>query len=591
MPQAGAMASPERAVITTSASCDFEDQGTRLEDLMPPAGAPRNTCIAVLLCGLLLTLLSAATSGLGDEVPSASVWLWAGDVTPTSFQLRVQGEGLLTVARAEDPETIVFSEVLSPLRVHGVMVTGLAPNEEYVYSIEGGPAPGRVRTWAHGVEPTLRVATAGCAMSGSNAKVFEEVAAQKYDMFIHMGDMHYADIEDNDVEQFRLATDKVHGSPRQQLLFQSTPVYYMWDDHDYGPNDSNMLSLSREAAMDNFKSSVPHPSRGGQEVYYAYSVGRTRFVMIDTRSESIPGKQLFSGPQRSWLLQEIRGAGRHKLLVLMLGQPWIGKEDVDGDGWRGHLDARQAVSTVIGESVGQGGYDNIVGIASDSHMAAFDDGSNTDFSDTGAAGFPLMQAGPLARLGSCKGGPYMTGCYGHQYAVNQQYGSMEIKDDGGNTSAAICVHFRLHRATEGVLFEKEMCGPFLGQGAPQSVPSAEPMTMLPMLEWILLMLAGSLLFVETSMVLWLAFVGGQWQKWSGGIIILGLDAFMFFQAILLYVGSKSQHDFASMAIRITFVVVFQLVLLAPLVVFLRAARSESKASTASADAVVFGNSE
>lgn len=40
-------------------------------------------------------------------------------------------------------------------------------------------------------------------------------------------------------------------------------------------------------------------------------------------------------------------------------------------------------------------------------MLAFDDGSNSDYSDDGGAGFPVMQAAPLDRWGSTKGNQLM----------------------------------------------------------------------------------------------------------------------------------------------------------------------------------------
>jgi hypothetical protein len=45
-------------------------------------------------------------------------------------------------------------------------------------------------------------------------------------------------------------------------------------------------------------------------------------------------------------------------------------------------------------------------VSGDAHMLAFDDGSHTDYSGSGRAGFPLLQAAALDRKPSVKGGPY-----------------------------------------------------------------------------------------------------------------------------------------------------------------------------------------
>ena len=33
---------------------------------------------------------------------------------------------------------------------------------------------------------------------------------------------------------------------------------YMWDDHDYGPNDSDRFSPARDAALSSYRDVVPH---------------------------------------------------------------------------------------------------------------------------------------------------------------------------------------------------------------------------------------------------------------------------------------------------------------------------------------------
>mmetsp|Transcript_30663 Transcript_30663/g.59117 ORF Transcript_30663/g.59117 Transcript_30663/m.59117 type:complete len:89 (+) Transcript_30663:2044-2310(+) len=60
----------------------------------------------------------------------------------------------------------------------------------------------------------------------------------------------------------------------------------MWDDHDYG---ANMPSVGRSAALTSrFKEYLPHPSRGPNATYRAFSIWAAKFVMLDVRSKSIP---------------------------------------------------------------------------------------------------------------------------------------------------------------------------------------------------------------------------------------------------------------------------------------------------------------
>ena len=69
-------------------------------------------------------------------------------------------------------------------------------------------------------------------------------------------------------------------------------------------------------------------------------------------------------------------------------------------------------------------------VSGDAHMVALDDGSNSDYSTTGGAGFPVFHAAPLDRPGSIKGGPYSDGAFDGP----GQFGLLDI-DDRGDTIA------------------------------------------------------------------------------------------------------------------------------------------------------------
>ena len=62
-------------------------------------------------------------------------------------------------------------------------------------------------------------------------------------------------------------------------------------------------------------------------------------------------------------------------------------------------------------------------------MVAIDDGTNTDYATAGGTGFPLLQASPLDRPPSVKGGPYSEGTF----AGAGQFGLVDVVDDGGPT--------------------------------------------------------------------------------------------------------------------------------------------------------------
>ena len=69
-------------------------------------------------------------------------------------------------------------------------------------------------------------------------------------------------------------------------------------------------------------------------------------------------------------------------------------------------------------------------VSGDAHMVALDDGSHSDYSDDGGAGFPVFHAAALDRPGSIKGGPYSDGAFD---GVGQ-FGLLDIADDGDTIS-------------------------------------------------------------------------------------------------------------------------------------------------------------
>jgi len=300
------------------------------------------------------------------------------------------------------------------------------------------------------------------------------------------------------------------------------PVAYMWDDHDYGINNAVMDSPSRPAALASYRACVPHPPFPGAQpaIYHAYTVGRVRFIALDMHSENVLGGQMIGDEQLNWLQGELRNAGNYALVVLLLGMPWIGDEKPMNNGWLGHTAARRVISNTISEVHANGkggstagGYANIIGIAGDAHMAAFDDGTNSDYSDSGGAGFPLIHAAPLHNYGSDKGGPYSHGCFGYKLQNNFQYGSLEITDNGGTSPEDICLKLKLHRLGNNVLFEKEMCGPFLASGSGAKTECSIPL--LPTVGLLLSIFLVVLFVAEIVIVVCLCGRSVTWQRYAG----------------------------------------------------------------------------
>jgi hypothetical protein len=247
-----------------------------------------------------------------------------------------------------------------------------------------------------------------------------------------VGDLHYGDNNQDDIERFREVMDLTLSMPGQSALYRSTPIAYVWDDHDYAGNDSGGDARSRRSAMAAYREYVPSYPLAGDDaaVFQAFTLGRVRFVMTDARAardlDPIPGTSEYSmlgNAQKAWLKEELVSASQsHELVVWVNPVPWVTEAKPGADHWGGYpLERRELADHIADKNI-----DNVLMVSGDAHMVAIDDGTNTDFSSDGSGGFPLLHAAPLDRPGSMKGGPYSHGTN----AEGGQFGLIDVVDDG-----------------------------------------------------------------------------------------------------------------------------------------------------------------
>jgi len=371
---------------------------------------------------------SAATPIPVDHVE----WVWLGALGPDSISATVRVddadlEARMVVTGGDDTWT---SEAARPLESNAVRldVDGLRPDERYEYVIEvdgradQGRGRGTFRTPAVG-PASFRLVASSCARVDSNAAVFDAMAEEDPLLYLALGDVHYSNIADNDVETFATAYDRMLTQPGQAALYRSVPVSYVWDDHDYGPNDSDADSPSRDAARQAFREHVPsHQLVSDGAIHRAFTIGRVRFVVTDTRSER-RGDSMLGAEQLAWFEEEIVAASRtHALVLWMNPSPWIGEADPSGDGWAGFADERSRIADVLADA----DVDNVLMVSGDAHMLGFDDGSNSGYATDGSAGFAVFHTAALDRPGNVKGGPYSGGAF----PGFGQYGVIDVNDDG-----------------------------------------------------------------------------------------------------------------------------------------------------------------
>jgi alkaline phosphatase D len=388
---------------------------------------------------------------LGPRRGSFVISAWSGGLTTTSIRVNARIDHDSATVRlhiSTDPglsnpllSTMQTSDQAANNRMVGWSVSGLSPGVLYYYGVESGGnldagLLGRFKTPAQGPQ-SFSFAFASCANTGSSHAVFDTVRSLDPLFFIHMGDMHYEDISVNDRDEYREAFDAVLGSPAQSALYLNQPLAYMWDDHDYGPNDSNAASPGREAARLTYQEYIPHypleAGSGDVPVYQSFAIGRIFFILTDCRSERSnqsdtdnASKTMLGAAQKAWFKERLKAAnGLYAAIIWVNTIAWIGPVEPGEDHWSGYTTERKEIANFIKDE----GIKGLVILSGDAHMLAIDDGTNSDYADGGGAALPVIHAAALDRSGVVIGGPYSHGTF----PGPGQFGLCQVTDTGDDS--------------------------------------------------------------------------------------------------------------------------------------------------------------
>jgi phosphodiesterase/alkaline phosphatase D-like protein len=430
------------------------------------------TISAGLLIVLLASLFIARSfphSGLAGG--NAVIFVWSGAVTSESVTVKARLASdsttvRLLVSSQPDLSTPMLSDfytaTVTTNRVVSIPMSGLSPDTQYHYAIEADGTvftnmQGKFHTFPDG-PASFTFAMSGDANTGSDHPVFGTILDQNPLFFFHLGDMYYEDITVNDVSLYRAAFDTVLASPGQSALYRNVSFAYIWDDHDYGPNNSDSTSPGRQAARLSYQEYVPHyplaAGSGDVPIYQAFAVGRVWFIVTDTRSERTPNsapddasKTMLGSAQKAWFKQQLLDAnGVYPIIVWVNSVPWINTPTPGSDSWGGFTTERAELANFIADNDIQG----LFILSADAHILAIDDGTNSDYSTSGNAAIPLMHAAALDRSGIVLGGPYSEGVF----PGPGQFGLMTITDDGGDT---VCMNWSGRHIDLGELISWSTC--------------------------------------------------------------------------------------------------------------------------------------
>ena len=150
---------------------------------------------------------------------------------------------------------------------------------------------------------------------GSNFEIFNSINKKKPDFMLWLGDNTYLREPDwNSRTGFIKRYSHTRAFPELQPLLASTHHYATWDDHDYGPNNSDGSFWLKETASEIFKLFWGNPNydvtgKGGITGFFQWS--DIDFFLLDNRyhrtaNNNLTGnRQMLGKDQIDWLINAL----------------------------------------------------------------------------------------------------------------------------------------------------------------------------------------------------------------------------------------------------------------------------------------------
>jgi len=291
-----------------------------------------------------------ASGALAASVPMPTAALTAAVDTPGTL-LRAPRLGIdkiaLRISGGSGPVRIDFSlasDMSSPISSTTVTPSGLGdahvpipaeltPATLYYFRPYQGGYFGTVRSFTTlpGTSQTsFKFAFSSCRQHGEDAPVLGDAISRGAQLFVHLGDAHYEDINSTNAALYRSADDEQYTPTNLAAALTTIPGTYTWSDHDFCGDSSTASATGKATVRQVYRERVPSPTlpsaTGG--IYHTFAAwgGRLRFIVLDTRSyrDSIgttADGTMLGSEQLTWL-QTLLAAVEEPLTFICSAEGW-----------------------------------------------------------------------------------------------------------------------------------------------------------------------------------------------------------------------------------------------------------------------------
>lgn len=259
--------------------------------------------------------------------------------------------------------------------------------------------------------------------------IWTQVAVFNPDALLLIGDNNYMPMRPGAYEApestINFALARYHrylrDIPGLRSVLATTPTYAIWDDHDFGPNNSDRTFQWRDLTLDLFKKYWPNPSAGTAEtpgIFYSFKIADVEFFMLDDRYHRDPNEAhdratMLGAGQLAWLKDQLKASTATFKVIVNGHTMTIDRRDA-GEYWANFGTERDDfLNWMFSE-----GIDGVFFISGDWHVGSL---SRIDFSREGY---------PLYELISSNAGVHSVEADDHQYKRNRQVTGHNRRFDG-----------------------------------------------------------------------------------------------------------------------------------------------------------------
>lgn len=297
---------------------------------------------------------------------SVKLWMWAGRAA--DYQV-LYWPATASETQALAPVSMAADEAQN--WVARTTLTGLTPGTEYHFriSVDGKFDPlwtGGFRTAPRDGDPSrFRMAVSSCMRPEfANHSSWYLLLLQKPDFQLLLGDNIYADT--TNIQKLWKHYLSMRSVPEFAATLRSMPTWAIWDDHDFGPNNSDGTLRGKGDSLSVFRHVWANPAAGVPAVpdgqggmkpgisgaFFKFTYGQVEFFMLDGRyhrspnvEKDGPDKTMLGHEQMAWLTEGLKGSTA-KFKVLASGSTFMHSKS---DGWRSFPTARKVLLNTIAD--------------------------------------------------------------------------------------------------------------------------------------------------------------------------------------------------------------------------------------------------